>query len=491
MPAADDQVIRALERRLVVVLEAPPGRFRGELASYLEFVASSAALRAVVDAALVQEVAGLSVRQTAGTASARECAARTSAIAHELARALRPWLTDGSLPDWVGPLLEGYDEERALAALGRGESPWGTLSKTLEEADLCAGEVARLLREADDAAARGLMLRAAESRAAEEGLAGALARLWGHVRHAAPRALLPEWGSVLDVTAGRSWEQSSQALLRQALLAAPGDGDTVLRVGLHHDLRRLTAALVDALEARPPALPALERFRRWCELYEREVLLRKIRPGKKATEAVRRRKRALIVAEALRFLYTQGFTPFTLDMLEGDAPPPEAPRRLLVEVRVVGEREGLLRGYVACVQALRASERARRLGLSEAFLLAFLVEPVARFVEPAPLQLGGLLLRSVFVDLTTPTSSGRQPLGVEAIAARIAEEDRLFEFLNSAGEGVLDSVAGVGPAKMQQIIAGRPYGGAADLKRAGLPTSGVLYEALRARALRGMQTLIA
>jgi hypothetical protein len=490
MPAADDQAIRALERRLAVVLDAPLERFHGELASYLEFVASSAALRAVIDAALAQEAEGLTIRQTASAAAARECAARTSAIAHELARALRPWLVDGSLPDWVGPLLEGYDEPRALATLERGESPWGGLWKTLEAADLCAGEVARLLREADAAVGRALVLRAAESRTAEDGLSNALARLWGHVRHTAPRALLPEWSGALDAAAGRAWEQSSQALLRQALLAAPGDGDVALRAGLRHDLRRLTVALVDALEARPPALPTLERFRRWCELYEREALLRKIRPGKKATETVRRRKRALIAAEALRFLYSQGFNPLTIEMLEGDAPPPDAPRRLLVEVRVVSEREGLLRGYVASVQALRASERARRLGLHEAFLLAFLVEPAARFVEPAPLPLGGLLLRSVFVDLTPPSSSGRQPLGIEAIGAGIAEEDRLFEFLNTASEDALDSVAGVGAAKVQQIIAGRPYGGAADLKRAGLPTAGVLYEALRARALRGMQTLV-
>jgi hypothetical protein len=90
----------------------------------------------------------------------------------------------------------------------------------------------------------------------------------------------------------------------------------------------------------------------------------------------------------------------------------------------------------------------------------------------------------------TPVSGGRQPLGIEAIVARIAEEDRLLDFLNTASEDALDSVAGVGPAKIQQIIAGRPYGGAADLRRAGLPTAGVLYEAFRARALRGMQTLV-
>jgi hypothetical protein len=132
----------------------------------------------------------------------------------------------------------------------------------------------------------------------------------------------------------------------------------------------------------------------------------------------------------------------------------------------------------------------RQLGLREAFLIAFLVEPAARFVEPASLPIAGVLLHSIFIDLTGAPGS-RQPLGVETIAARLAEEDRLLEFLNTASEAALDGVAGIGPAKIQRIIAARPYGGVVDLQRAGLPTSGALYEALRARALRGMQTLLA
>ncbi len=131
-----------------------------------------------------------------------------------------------------------------------------------------------------------------------------------------------------------------------------------------------------------------------------------------------------------------------------------------------------------------------KLGLREAFLLAFLVEPTTRFVEPAPLSIGGLLLRSVFVDLTPPSSNGRQPLGVEAIAERIAEEDRLFEFLNTASEDALDSVAGVGASKVQQIIAGTPLWRRRRPEARGLPTAGVLYEALRARALRGCKRLL-
>jgi hypothetical protein len=408
-----------------------------------------------------------------------------------LARQLRPWLADGTLPDWVGPLLEGFDQERALAALESGDLPWAALRRELEAADLYAGEVERLLREAGDAEARGLVLRTAEARAAAGGLAGSLARLCGHVRHRAPKALLPEWAAALGAAAERAWAQSSAALLRQALLDPADGADGALRAGLCHDLRRLTAAIIDGLEARPPGAPALERFRRWCELYEREALLRKARPGKKASDAVRRRKRATIAAEVLRYLYAQGFMPLTLEMLESEGLAlADLPRPLLIDIWIVAEREELLRGYLACVQALRSAERIRRLGLREAFLLAFLVQPAARYVEPAPLPLSGVLLHSVFVDLTPSASGGRQPLGIETIAARIAEEDRLLDFLNTAGEVALDSVAGVGPAKIQQIVAGRPYGGAADLRRAGLPTSGALYEALRARALQGMQTLV-
>lgn len=491
MPATDDQVARTIERRLAIALDAPLERFSGELALYLEFLATQPELRSIIDAALAHEHASVVGRPTASAAIVQECAARMSRVAAQLASALRPWLRDSSLPEWVAALLQHFDEERALAAIEQHAMPWETLRRELRRADLCAGEVERLLDEADSATMRGLAVLAAEKRASAAGIAGTLARLWGHVRYSAPRALLPAWRETLDRAAEREWEQSSLALLEQALYAAPGSGNAALAAGLRHDLRRLTETVVDALETRPPVLPTLERFRRWCELYEREALLRKGRPGKKATETVRRRKRLTMSAEVLRYLYSQGFLPITIDMLEQGGELPEGPRPLLIEIRVVSDREALLRGYVACVQALRASERVRRLGLREAFLLTFLVEPNARFMEPAPLQLGGMLLRSVFVDLTAPSAHGRQPLGVEPIVERIAEEDRLFEFLNTASEAALDAVAGIGPAKIQQIIAGRPYGGAADMKRAGLPTAGVLYEALRAQALRGMQTLVA
>jgi len=290
--------------------------------------------------------------------------------------------------------------------------------------------------------------------------------------------------------AGQARAQSSQALLRQVLEAPPGTGLERLHADLLHDLRLLNNTLVDALMTSPPTLPALERFRHWCEIYERDILLRKVRPGKKATEAVRRRKRAVIVAETLRFLYSQGFTPLTLEMLENNVPLLKGSRYVLIEIRVASDRASLLDGYVNCVQALRGSERARQLGITEAFMVAFMVDPAARYIEPSPLSLGGLMLRSVFIDLTAPSSHSRLPLDVAMIATRIAEEDRLFEFLNTASEAELDSVPGIGPAKIQQIFNGRPFTSAADLRRAGLPTSGALYQALRERALRGTQTLL-
>jgi len=299
-----------------------------------------------------------------------------------------------------------------------------------------------------------------------------------------------EWHDTLGMAAERAREQSSLALLRHELSGADMAGDAILRAALCHDLRRLSVALVDALDAHPPVQPVLDRFRRWCEVYERAALLRRSRPGKKATAATRKSKRDLITAEVMRYLYVAGFTPLTLEMLAGDpAALLDVSRPLLAKVLTVGEREPLLRGYVACVQALRGSEPARRLGLSEMFLIVFIVEPAARFVEPAPLLITGILLRSVYIDLTGAPGS-RQPLGVETIAARIAEEDRLFEFLNTASEAALDAIGGIGPAKIQRIIAARPYSGEADLQRAGLPTSGALYDSLRERALLGMQTLV-
>jgi hypothetical protein len=498
MPSTDEhqQIIRALRRRLALALGAPPERFGGEVAAYLGHITASPPLRAVVAAALAGEAAALEARRALAGEAAREYLARSAAAARVLAQWLGPWASDGTLPEWFGPLLERCGGGLEPSELGRVRRRWEALRETLVVSGLHTGEVVRLLADLDASEARWLALGAAEQRRAAVDLSGALARLWGHVSHTLPPPGLTEWSAGLALQARSAWEQSSLLLLRREL--AGGGGASDLHAGLRHDLRRLTATIIDGLEARPPGLPALERFRHWCETYERAALLRKSRPGKKATESTRKRKHEAITAELLRYLYNQGFTPLTLDMLEGggeaDGQVREAllrmPHLLLLKVLLVGEREALLRGYVACVHALRAGDYARRLGLYEAFLVAFVVEPVGRFAEPAPLPVAGTLLRSLFIDLTKPTTAGRLPLGVEAIAARVAEEDRLFEFLNIASEDELDSVAGIGPAKLRSIIAGRPYGRASDLQRAGLPTSGALYEALRERALQGMQTLV-
>src|SRR6185436_12035262 len=107
---ADEQLIHALERRLALALDAPPERFSGELATYLQFLSSNAELRAVVTAGLEQEAERLALRPESALAAARACTAQMSTIARVLVRQLRPWLADGTLPDWVGPLLEGFDQ---------------------------------------------------------------------------------------------------------------------------------------------------------------------------------------------------------------------------------------------------------------------------------------------------------------------------------------------------------------------------------------------
>jgi hypothetical protein len=490
MPNTNEQLIRALERRLDLTLSAPSERFNGELAAFLAYIISQTELRGIVSAALDREGRDGAARQAAGVVAAQEYAIRAVKVARALARALQPRLADSTLPQWVGPLLQGYDQARAQAEIEGGNTPWFAIRTALEPFDIYSGEVARLLSEALDIEARWLEQRAAAERATSLDFTDTLARLWGHVRQRTFLPMLVEWHDTLGMAAERAREQSSLALLRHELSGAGAAGDTMLRAALCHDLRRLSVALVDALDAHPPVQPVLDRFRRWCEVYERAALLRRSRPGKKATAATRKSKHELISAEVMRYLYAAGFTPLTLEMLAGDAAALlDVSRPLLVKVLTVGERDPLLRGYVTCVQALRGSDRARRLGLSEAFLIVFLVEPAARFVEPAPMLIAGTLLRSVFIDLTGAPGS-RQPLGVETIAARIAEEDRLFEFLNTASEAALDAIAGIGPAKIQRIIAARPYAGEADLERAGLTASGALYEALRERALLGMQTLV-
>ncbi|NOK60489.1 MAG: hypothetical protein GFH27_549297n88 [Chloroflexi bacterium AL-W] len=495
MDTTNEQLIRSLERRAELVRTAPPARFSTELAAFLGFLASHTDLRAVITASLEHEVQRVGERHAERAILAQEYAAKSALIAQGLAEKLQHRLNDTRLPRWLGPLLRSYSEKHALAALERGGTPWPLVQEALEDADAYTDEIACLISEVNSVEAQWSALRLVEERQTMHEVTHALAHLWGHVQHSISVPLLPEWRPTLGSVAQDTWEQSNMVLLQHELMATNGSGDVALRTSLYHDLRRLTVAITEALETRPLALPTIERFKGWCEMYERAELLRKVRPGKKATEATRRRKRSVMIAEVMRYLYHQRFAPFTLAMLEDEQLrqmgfPQRASRPVLVEIHVVSDRDTLLQSYVGLVQALRSSESLQHLALREAFLMAFLVEPIARFVEPAPLRIGNTLLHSVAVDLTKSSDTGRQPLSVDTIANRVAEEDQLFNFLNTASEDDLDAVPGIGPTKVQQIVAGRPYGSANDLKRSKLPTSGVLYQALRSRALRGMQTLM-
>ena len=148
MPNTNEQLIRALERRLDLALSAPSERFNGELAAFLGYIVSQTELRRIVSAALDREARDGAARQAAGVVAAQEYGIRAATIAQALAQALRPWLADSTLPQWVGPLLQGYDQARALAAIEGGNTPWFALRAALEATDLHSGDVARLLHEA-------------------------------------------------------------------------------------------------------------------------------------------------------------------------------------------------------------------------------------------------------------------------------------------------------------------------------------------------------
>src|SRR5690349_12167231 len=116
MSTTDERLMRTLERRLDIALSAPPERFSGELAAFLSYLTTREELRAVISSALSQEAQAATIRRAADEHAAQAYADRAVAVTRALAESLRPWLADGSLPEWVGGLLRSYGEERARAA---------------------------------------------------------------------------------------------------------------------------------------------------------------------------------------------------------------------------------------------------------------------------------------------------------------------------------------------------------------------------------------
>ena len=249
MPTTDEhqQIMRALKRRLALALSAPPGRFGSELAAYLSYIASNAELRALLAGGLAAEAQVVGARNAVSAVATQEYATRSQTTARVLAQWLQPWLSDGTLPEWFGPLLARCGDDASPEGLERSRKRWNALRETLVVSGLYTGEVVRLLQDVDSGEARWLALRANDQHRAASELTGTLARLWGHVCHGAPFLALPEWSAACADAAERAWEQSSMALLRQELVT-DGGGPAALHAALCHDLRRLTAALVEALE---------------------------------------------------------------------------------------------------------------------------------------------------------------------------------------------------------------------------------------------------
>ncbi|MDZ3837705.1 MAG: helix-hairpin-helix domain-containing protein [Rhodospirillales bacterium] len=92
---------------------------------------------------------------------------------------------------------------------------------------------------------------------------------------------------------------------------------------------------------------------------------------------------------------------------------------------------------------------------------------------------GVRLAAAVIALAPLPALSGEsvQPAGVHLVANQVAPID-----LNSASEEQLRTLPGVGPARAQAIIAGRPFAGKDDLvKRNILPKN--VYDGIKERII--------
>jgi DNA uptake protein ComE-like DNA-binding protein len=94
-------------------------------------------------------------------------------------------------------------------------------------------------------------------------------------------------------------------------------------------------------------------------------------------------------------------------------------------------------------------------------------------------RVGVRLAAAVIALAPLPALSGEsvQPAGVHLAANQVAPVD-----LNSASEEQLRTLPGVGPARAQAIIAGRPFAGKDDLvKRNILPKN--VYDGIKERII--------
>lgn len=479
-------LLRSLERRMQLVLEAPPQQFRAELAALLRFLAEHDEIRSVTAAALQCEQEQIRARQSRIEAANQRFVEQSIPLAQQLT-ALLPL---GELPPWLSAFLVHYDEEQALLALEQApDTTWAILEEELSLQHYPDKRALKLLTQIRDAELRCLALRKLEQQQSVLEITSALGRLWGHAFAQTQRLPPPNWGEQLQSEARRSWQLSSRAIQRRYLLQQ-SNGEQQLYEELCHDLRRVWTFLCDQLELRSSALPLLERLRRWYEWYERPNLLKKAKVGKKASEATRKRKEQELSKLLLQALFNSGVTPLSLDMLDQRAAQliHSGERLVLLNVCLGSNREVLLRGYRDCLQSLRSLHNIHQFAQGECFFVAFLSDENARFEEPSPITIQSIRLHSLFIDLTG-LEQARQPLTIDSILRFIEEEDRLLEFLNTASESDLIALKGIATAKANQIIAARPYTTTASLKAAGLPLSGALYDTLRERALQGSQTL--
>lgn len=108
---------------------------------------------------------------------------------------------------------------------------------------------------------------------------------------------------------------------------------------------------------------------------------------------------------------------------------------------------------------------AVRTGLTALYILAVLIlgaiglwSRVSTRFEPAKIQAGAVNPAATASSTSNSNPSGANPAGVNPASASPIS-------LNTATQGELERLPGVGPALAERIIQGRPYSGLEDLDR--------------------------